>query len=46
MVPIIEDLITLLDHTWASPRRGKYPDQQVSRKVASVLRAVADDLGA
>jgi len=46
MIPIVEDLITLLDHTSASLRRGKYPDQQVSRKVASVLRAVADDLDA
>jgi len=46
MVPIIEDLIKLLDHTEASLRRGRYPDRQVARKVASVLRAVADDLDA
>jgi CspA family cold shock protein len=46
MVPIIEDLIKLLDSTSASLRRGRYPDRQVAGKVAAVLRAVADDLDA
>ncbi|MGY1855030.1 cold-shock protein [Modestobacter sp. SYSU DS0290] len=46
LVPIIEDLIKLLDGTSSSLRRGRYPDKQVSRKVATVLRAVADDLDA
>jgi len=44
MVPIIEDLIKLLDDVSNSLRRGRYPDRAVSRKVASVLRAVAGDL--
>ena len=44
LVPIIEDLIKLLDDTSNSLRRGRYPDRAVSRKVAAVLRAVATDL--
>jgi cold shock protein len=44
MVPIIEDLIKLLDDVSNSLRRGRNPDRAVSRKVASVLRAVAADL--
>jgi len=44
MVPIIEDLIKLLDDVSNSLRRGRYPERAVSRKVASVLRAVAADL--
>ena len=44
LVPIIEDLIKLLDDVSNSLRRGRYPDRAVSRKVASVLRAVAADL--
>jgi CspA family cold shock protein len=43
-VPIIEDLIKLLDDVSTSLRRGRHPDRAVSRKVASVLRAVATDL--
>ncbi|MGY1841080.1 MULTISPECIES: cold-shock protein [unclassified Modestobacter] len=46
LVPIIEDLIKLLDGTSSALRRGRYPDKQVARKVATVLRAVADDLDA
>src|SRR5205807_255738 len=33
LVPIIEDLIKLLDDTSNSLRRGRYPDRAVSRKV-------------
>ena len=44
MAVIVEDLIKLLDGLGNSLRRGKYPDRAVTRKVASVLRAVADDL--
>ncbi|OMQ13970.1 cold-shock protein, partial [Modestobacter sp. VKM Ac-2676] len=46
LVPIIEDLIKLLDRHLLRPARGRYPDEQVARKVAIVLRAVADDLDA
>ncbi len=46
MAVIVEDLIKLLDGASNSLRRGKYPDKQVARKVAAVLRRVADDLEA
>ena len=44
MTVIVEDLIKLLDGVGNSLRRGRYPDRQVARKTAAVLRAVADDL--
>lgn len=44
MVTIVEDLIKLLDGLSNSYRRNRHPDQKSARKVASVLRAVADDL--
>jgi CspA family cold shock protein len=46
MTVIVEDLIKLLDGVSNGLRRGKYPERQVSGKVAAVLRAVADDLDA
>jgi len=44
LVPIIEDLIKLLDDVSDSLHAGRHPDRAESRKVASVLRAVAADL--
>ncbi|RIQ14559.1 cold-shock protein [Jiangella rhizosphaerae] len=44
MVTIVEDLIKLLDGLSNTYRRGRHPDQRTARKVATVLRAVADDL--
>jgi CspA family cold shock protein len=44
LIPIIEDLIKLLDDVSEGLRRGRHPDRAESRKVASVLRAVAADL--
>lgn len=44
MVPIVEDVIRLLDDLSNSLRRGHYPDKAHGNKVAQVLRAVADDL--
>jgi CspA family cold shock protein len=46
MVVIVEDLIKLMDGVSNSYRRGKHPDSRDSKKIASVLRAVADDLEA
>ena len=46
MTPIVEDLIKLLDGVSNSLRRGRYPDRAEGRKVAAVLRAVADNLDA
>jgi CspA family cold shock protein len=44
MTVIVEDLIKLLDGVSNSLRRGRYPDRQVAKKTAAVLRAVASDL--
>ncbi len=41
---IVEDLIRLLDQVGNDLRRGRYPSPTEGRKVASVLRAVADEL--
>jgi cold shock protein len=46
MTVIVEDLIKLLDDVSNGLRRGRYPDRAHARKVATVLRAVADDLEA
>lgn len=43
---IVEDLIKLLDGLGSSLRRGRYPESSQAAKVATVLRAVADDLEA
>ena len=40
---IVEDLIKLLDSASNQLRRGRYPADDHSRKLAAVLRAVADD---
>jgi len=44
MTVIVEDLMKLLDDVSNGLRRGRYPDRAHARKVATVLRAVADDL--
>jgi CspA family cold shock protein len=44
LVPIIEDLIKLLDDVSEGLRHGRHPDRSTARKVGSVLRAVATDL--
>lgn len=44
MVPVVEDLIRLLDSSSNSLRRGKYPEH--AAKIAKVLRAVAEDFSA
>jgi cold shock protein len=44
MVVIVEDLIKLLDGVSNGFRRGRYPERNTARKIASLLRAVADDL--
>lgn len=44
MVVIVEDLIKLLDDVSTSYQKGKHPDAQHARKIATVLRAVADDI--
>jgi cold shock protein len=46
MTVIVEDLIKLLDGVSNTYHRGKHPDSRDSKKIASVLRAVAGDLEA
>ncbi|GAB2815437.1 cold-shock protein [Alpinimonas psychrophila] len=46
MAIIVEDLVSLLDGIGESLKRGHYPDSTHSRKVAAVLRRVADELDA
>ncbi len=41
---IVEDLIKVLDGIGNGLRRGRYPDKAAGTKVASLLRAVAEDL--
>lgn len=45
MSVIVEDLIKVLDGVGNTLRRGRYPDRASANKVATLLRAVADDLG-
>jgi len=44
MIILVEDLIKLLDDVSTVYRRGKHPDGRDAKKIATVLRAVADDL--
>ncbi|MDO5645111.1 MAG: cold shock domain-containing protein [Dermabacter sp.] len=46
MAVIVEDLIKLLDGASNGLRHGRYPDKRHAEKIASVLRAVADDFEA
>ncbi|KGM08671.1 cold-shock protein [Cellulomonas bogoriensis] len=46
MAVIVEDLIKLLDVVGNGLRRGRYPEKARATQVATVLRAVADDLEA
>ncbi|KAE8127199.1 MULTISPECIES: cold-shock protein [Bifidobacterium] len=43
MAAIVEDLIKLLDSAGNGLRRHRYPSATDSRKLATLLRAVADD---
>lgn len=40
---IIEDLVKLLDGIGERLKHGQYPERAQSRKIATMLRAVADD---
>ena len=46
MTVLVEDLIKLLDALSNTYRRGKHPDGREAKKIAAVLRAVADDVDA
>lgn len=44
MAVITEDLIKMIDSVNNGYRRGRHPDSRFGKKVATVLRAVADEL--
>jgi len=44
MTVLVEDLIKLLDALSNTYHRGKHPDSKEAKKIAAVLRAVADDI--
>jgi CspA family cold shock protein len=44
MVILVEDLIKLLDGLSSSYRRGRHPEPRDAKKIAALLRAVADDV--
>lgn len=46
MAIIVEDLVKLLDGIGGDLRRGRYPSSSHGKKVAAVLRKVADDFDA
>lgn len=46
MAIIVEDLVKLLDGIGNNLKRGNYPDAAHSRKIAAMLRRVADELDA
>ncbi|WP_159501450.1 cold-shock protein [Microbacterium sp. 18062] len=46
MAVIVEDLVKLLDGIGADLRHGRYPSSSHAKKIAAVLRKVADDLDA
>ncbi|MGL4173004.1 MAG: cold-shock protein [Actinomycetota bacterium] len=41
---IVEDLIKVLDGIGNGLRRGRYPEREAGKKIATMLRAVAEDL--
>ena len=44
MVPIVEDLIRLLDNVGEAYRHGRHPDARSAGPTAKLLRALADEL--
>lgn len=46
MAVIVEDLVKLLDGIGSNLKRGRYPENSHARKIALMLRKVADDLDA
>ncbi len=44
MVPIVEDLIRLLDDVSQAYRHGRHPESRGARPTAKLLRALADEL--
>ena len=46
MAVIVEDLVKVLDAMGTNLKRGRYPESSQSRKIAAMLRKVAEELDA
>ena len=46
MAVIIEDLVKLIDSIGGGLKRGRYPEKAQGKKIAAMLRRIADDLEA
>lgn len=46
MAIIVEDLVKLLDNIGTNLKRGRYPESSHSKKIAAMLRKVAEELDA
>jgi CspA family cold shock protein len=46
MAVIVEDLLKMLDKTSGDLRRGRYPENEHSKKIAALLRKVAEEFDA
>ena len=46
MAVIVEDLVKVLDSMGTNLKRGRYPESSQSRKIAAMLRKVAEELDA
>lgn len=46
MAVIVEDLVKVLDSIGSNLKRGRYPENASARKIAAMLRKVADELDA
>ena len=44
LASIVQDLTTLLENITPQLERGRYPDKASGKKIAGLLRAVADQL--
>jgi cold shock protein len=44
MIPIVEDLVKLLDGISDVYRRGKHPDAKEAKKISDLLHRVAEDI--
>ena len=44
LASIVQDLTTLLENITPMLERGRYPDKAPGKKIAGLLRAVADQL--
>ena len=46
MAELVQDVVNMLDNTTGQLRKGHYPKSEQSRKIAALLRRVADDFDA